>query len=143
LKNKNLPSRTLSLITFADKNLPSLCSEEPFFARVKMNIIYHKGLKPQKWYSMNLFEQMANIGSEVERTIKWRKKIPKYSQLAFERMLELIDLTVSDPKNKNRLKEILRVRETLADYFTGENIYKSSDRLWQNYFYGFNYAARI
>ncbi|PIR71147.1 MAG: hypothetical protein COS97_00055 [Candidatus Nealsonbacteria bacterium CG07_land_8_20_14_0_80_40_10] len=108
-----------------------------------MNIIYHKGLKPQKWYSMNLFEQMANIGSEVERTIKWRKKIPKYSQLAFERMLELIDLTVSDPKNKNRLKEILRVRETLADYFTGENIYKSSDRLWQNYFYGFNYAARI
>ena len=108
-----------------------------------MKIILHKGLTTKQWFSKNIFEQMANIGSEVERTIKWRDKDRKYSQMAFERCLELIDLTVSDPKNKNRLKEILRSREALVDYFIGKNIFRSTDKLWQNYFYGFNYAARI
>lgn len=108
-----------------------------------MKIIYHKGLTLKQWFSKSIFEQMANIGSEVERTIKWRSKDPKYSQVAFERCLELVDLTASDPKNKNRLKEILRTREVLVDYFIGKNIYRSSDKLWQNYFYGYNFAARV
>lgn len=108
-----------------------------------MTILHHKGLTAKQWFSKSIFEQMANIGSEVERTIKWRDKDKKYSQMAFERCLELVDLTVADTKNRDRLKEILRSREALVDYFVGENIYKSSDRLWQNYFYGFNYAARI
>lgn len=108
-----------------------------------MNLIYHKGLTEEQWFLKSIFDQMANIGSEVERTIKWHGKDEKYSKLAFERCLELIDLTVSDPKNKNRLKEILRTREALVDYFVGENTFKSSDSLWRNYFYGFNYAARI
>jgi len=108
-----------------------------------MKIIYHKGLTKKQWFAKSIFEQMAHIGSEVERTIKWRKKDKKYSELALERCLELIDLTVSDPKNKCYLKEILRSREALADYFIGDNIYGSSDKLWQNYFYSFNYAARL
>lgn len=108
-----------------------------------MIIIHHKGLTEKQWFSKNIFEQMANVGSEVERTIKWREKNKEYSRLAFERCLELIDLTAADPKNRNRLKEILRSREVLVDYFFGENIFKSSDKLWQNYFYGFNFAARI
>lgn len=108
-----------------------------------MRIIHHKGLTQKQWFSKNIFEQMANIGSEVERTIKWRGRDRKYSKMAFERCLELVDLTVADPKNRNRLKEILRSREVLVDYFEGKNVYCSSDKLWQNYFYGFNYAARI
>ena len=108
-----------------------------------MKIIFHKGLTTKQWFSKSIFEQMANIGSEVERTIKWRDRDQKYSRMAFERCLELVDLTVSDPKNKNRLKELLRSREALVDYFIGENIFCSSDKLWQNYFYGFNYAARV
>lgn len=108
-----------------------------------MKIIFHKGLTEKAWFSKSLFEQMANVGSEVERTMKWRHKDQKYSEMAFDRCLELIDLTVLDPKNKNRLTEILRSREVLVDYFMGDNVYGSSDMLWQNYFYGFNYAARI
>lgn len=108
-----------------------------------MIILLHKGLTEKDWFSKNIFEQMANIGSEVERTIKWREKDKKYSEMAFERCLELVDLTVADIKNRDRLKEILRSREALVDYFIGENIYKSSDSLWQKYFYAFNYAARI
>jgi hypothetical protein len=35
------------------------------------------------------------------------------------------------------------VRECLVDYFMFDNEYGSSDELWQQYFYGFAYAARL
>lgn len=97
-----------------------------------------------RWFKFTLMEQLANVGTDVERAIQWRKKGNlDYSQKAFERALELLDFTVRDPKNKKRLKEPLRAREALVDYFMGENMYGSTDELWQNYFYGFNYAAAL
>lgn len=129
--------------------------------------IQHKQLAGGRWNELTFFEQMANIGSEVERTIKWKEKekspLPpfikeennegppspvyqggeiSYSQQAFERALELLSLTINDQKNKKRLKELVRDYEVLVDYFAGENIYGSSDKLWQNYFFAFNWAAR-
>lgn len=92
---------------------------------------------------MPFIEQMANIGSEVERTINWREKNSEFSKMAFERGLELLDLTIIDPKNKRRLKEICRLREVLADYFCFDNIYGSTDKNMHDYFYAFNYAAAI
>jgi hypothetical protein len=109
----------------------------------KIKLKYHKGLTLKHWSEFNFNEQMANIGADVGRAINWREKDKKYSKQSFERALELLDLTIQDPKNKNRLKEICRVRESLVDYFVGENEYKSSDKLWNNYFYNYNYAARI
>jgi len=89
-------------------------------------------------------EQLANVGSDVERTIQWKRKGNlEYSQKAFERVLELLDLTVADPKNKRRLKEVLRVREVLVDHFVYDNEYASSDESWQKYFYHFNYATAL
>lgn len=98
----------------------------------------------KRWQKLSFFEQMANIGSEVQRAINWREKNPEYSKLAFERTLELIDLTITDKKNhvRGRLKELLRTRELLVDYFCCDNIYKTNDKIWQNYFFAFNYAAR-
>jgi len=108
-----------------------------------MTNIYHTGLE-ERWNRFSLSEQMANIGAEVGRTISWRKKGNKtMSTNAFYRGLELLDLTISDKKNKNSLKEILRVREALVDFFMGENLYKSSDAIWEKYFYYFNLAARL
>lgn len=60
---------------------------------------------------------MANIGSEVGRMISWRGKNANYSAKAFERALELLDLTIVDSKNRPHLKELVRLREVLADYF--------------------------
>jgi hypothetical protein len=78
----------------------------------------HKSLAAGRWYTFSLCEQMANIGSEVERAISWgHKGNSDYRQRAFYRALELIGLTIGDPKNRKRLKEILRVREMLADFF--------------------------
>jgi len=50
--------------------------------------------------------QMANLGSEVFRTINWRKKGSEDdSQRAFFRALELLDLTIAD-KKKGEVKGI-------------------------------------
>lgn len=103
---------------------------------------YHKELTVGRWNKFNLFEQMANIGSEVFRAISWKNKDSKLSQLSFERALELFDLTIQDTKNKKSLKEICRTRESWVDYFVGDNEYKSTDKSWQKYFYAFNWAAR-
>lgn len=112
--------------------------------RISNGVNYqHKELAGGRWQKFSFFEQMANIGSEVGRTISWKNKNNlDYSQKAFERALELLDLTIADNKNKNRLKELCRLREILIDYFVFDNQYKSSDQLWQNYFYPFNFAAR-
>lgn len=103
--------------------------------------IFHQELK-NRWHQFSLVEQMANIGAEVGRAINWRKKgKEEIWKNAFYRALELIDFTVADPKNKNSLKEILRLREVLVDYFFGDNIYHSTDKDWGKYFYYFNFAA--
>jgi hypothetical protein len=103
----------------------------------------HHSLAAGRWTSLSLVEQLANIGSEADRALSWRQKgNPVYSQRALERALELIDLTVADPRHKGRLKEITRMREAILDYFMGENVYNSSEDLWRRYFYAFEYAAR-
>ncbi len=103
---------------------------------------FHKDLV-NRWHNYSIFEQMANIGAEVGRAISWKKKNNlKMSMNAFYRALELIDLIIADKKNKNSLKEILRLREVLADYFVGDNVYKSKEEDWEKYFYPFNLAAR-
>lgn len=104
--------------------------------------IFHADLV-SRWSKFSIFEQMANIGAEVGRAINWQKKGNlQISKNAFYRALELIDFTIDDLKNKNSLKEILRVREFLVDYFMGDNIYQSTDQGWEKYFYYFAFAAR-
>jgi len=103
---------------------------------------FHKDLN-KTWSSYSIHEQMANIGAEVGRSINWKKKNnSEMSNNAFYRALELIDYTIEDPKNINRLSEIIRLREIFADYFIGKNIYHSSEDSWTKYFYHFNFAAR-
>jgi hypothetical protein len=102
----------------------------------------HKQLANGHWQDFTLIEQLANIGSEIGRTISWRTSHYGKPREAFERALELIDLTIADPKNKSRLSEICRVREALNDWFFGINAYNTTDEQWQNYFYQFGYAAR-
>jgi len=103
----------------------------------------HQGLTQEKWQRLSFLAQMGNVGSEVGRTINWRTKNQEQSQAAFDRGLELLDLTLTDPKNRNRLKELCRVREALADYFYGDNEFGSTDKSWEQYFYGFAHAAAL
>ena len=103
----------------------------------------HQLAEAGRWNNFSLIEQMANIGSEVFRAIKWKEKgDKKTAEGAFFRSLELFDLTTADFKNKYRLKEICRARELFCDFYIGDNQYQQTVEQWKNYFYAFNYAAR-
>jgi hypothetical protein len=103
----------------------------------------HKDLATGRWSKLPLLAQMANIGGEVERALNWRiKKNADYAQKAFERSLELIDLTLDSDKNYAHLNEITRLREAIVDYFFGVNQFLSSEASWRNYFLPFTYASR-
>ena len=103
----------------------------------------HKGLATGGWGKLSFLEQMANIGSEVERALNWQgRDNPDYSQRAFERALELIDLTLSNSRGFACLREIARMREAIVDYFFGSNQFMSTEASWRSYFSHFTYAAR-
>lgn len=103
----------------------------------------HKDLASGRWNSMPFLEQMANIGSEVERALNWQaKRNDMYSRKAIERALELIDLSLDGITTPSRLKELARVREAVVDFFMGTNQFRSTDASWRAYFLPFAYAAR-
>ncbi len=103
----------------------------------------HKDLASGRWARLSFLEQMANIGSEVERALNWQAKDNlAYSRKAFERALELIDLTLDSTTIRTRLKEVARVREAIVDYFVGANKFNSTEASWRRYFLPFAYAVR-
>ena len=105
--------------------------------------VQHKELAAGRWCQMPFVEQMANIGSEVERALTWRSKNnPSYSGQASERALELIDLTLEAAKTFPQRREVARVREAFVDYFYGANSFASTEVSWKKYFVHFAYAAR-
>jgi hypothetical protein len=111
-----------------------------------MNFLHKELAASGRWFELSLMEQLANVGTDIERTIQWKKRGKlEDSQKAFERALDLLTLTIIDPKNKTqgRLKELTRTREALIDYFVYDNEYQTSDEIWQKYFYSFNYAAAL
>ncbi len=103
----------------------------------------HQELAQGRWFTFSLMEQMAHIGAEVGRAINWKAKGNRqYSRGAFDRALELLDLTLDDQKHRGHTREIARVREALVDYFFGENEFASTDEAWNKYFLHFALAAR-
>ena len=106
--------------------------------------VQHATLAAGRWQSFSLMEQLANVGSEVERALKWAEKNNSdYSRMAFERALELLALTIADPRHSSRLKELTRVREALLDYFFGNNEFRSTVQSWRNYFFAFAQASAL
>ncbi|PTY40125.1 hypothetical protein [Brachyspira hampsonii] len=99
----------------------------------------HKDSVNGKWKTLSLAEQMANIGSEVYRAIKFKKKNnSEYSKNAAYRALELIDLTILAQYKKHSIKEFTRLREVLCDYLLGDNEYNTDESIMK-YFDSFAY----
>lgn len=103
----------------------------------------HPQLAYGHWESFSFIEQMANVGSEVERAMKWQqKKSDRLMIAALSRALELLALTAGQyVQSSGRIKELQRLKECLLDYFLGDNIYKSTSAEWHSYFHVFNLAA--
>ena len=99
----------------------------------------------ERWWALSISEQLGNIGSEIERAIKWGERgDAEHRAKALERSIELLDLTTADPRwNNYRLQELANVREVVSDTFYGGNKYGSSPESLARYFFPFAYAARL
>jgi hypothetical protein len=109
-----------------------------------MTAVMHQGLAAGRWWELTLCEQLGHVGSEVGRALSWKARDAAIAQGALERALELIDLTLADPRHRGRaarLREIARAREVFLDFFVGENEYGSTDLSLQSYFDAFAVAA--
>ena len=104
----------------------------------------HTSLANGRWLQFTLMEQLAHVGSEVDRAVHWEKKAEiEHAQSAATRALELVDLTLADQRWNGRQKEIARTREVLCDHFFGENIYGTTGEELQRYFLGFGFFAAL
>lgn len=108
----------------------------------------HKNLASGAWGTLTLCEQLGNVGSEVGRAVSWHKKGNKeYFEKAFERALELLDLTISDNRWRafawpGRLKELVRAREFLCSVFFDSVNNLATPQEAEKYFFQFAVAAR-
>lgn len=112
-------------------------------AKVELKFVHHKDLTVEKWAQFSLAEQLGNVGSEVNRMLNWRTRDIKIAQNAFERALELIDLTLSTVKGKYRIREIARSRELLVSSWLKNDASTASDLDYLNrYFLQFALLAQ-
>jgi hypothetical protein len=104
----------------------------------------HVELAAGRWAELTLIEQMAHIGSEVERTIRAHEsgRANRFDQ-ALERALQLFDLTAADSRWRGaRCREILRAREEFCRLFFDEDVPPGSASGLRDYFLHFAVAAR-
>ena len=102
----------------------------------------HRELAAGRWGQLALVEQLANVGSEVGRMVRWKERDPRLMQAALDRALELLDLTLEDPRWRSRLREIARARELLCGAALGEIQYGTTLEDLDRYFLAFAVAAR-
>jgi hypothetical protein len=107
-------------------------------------ITYHPSLAAGRWYTLTLAEQLGNVGSEYERALRAKANDDQSRfEHAFERMLELLDLTIGDARWKNhRLKELTRVREVVCDELWNEKPEYIHRNDLREYFLYFGILAR-
>jgi hypothetical protein len=102
----------------------------------------HPGLAGGRWQELTLAEQLANVGAEVGRMRRRLGPGGVASSPAFERALELLDLTLADPRWRGRRKEIARAREILCDAALGGQEYGATLDDLDRYFLAFAVLAR-
>jgi len=110
-----------------------------------MTDVKHREMAAGRWWELPIAEQLGHVGSEVSRALRWRSRDPRIAQGALERALELLDLTLDDPRHRQsvaRLREIARAREVLIDFLAGPNRYHSTGSSLLRYFDAYAIAAR-
>ena len=87
---------------------------------------------------------MGNIGSEVHRAIRWHQQNDQARwEKAFDRALELLDLTIADQRWNTGRRELTRSREVFCSlFFPTDQFVVTSDNM-EKYFDQFALAARL
>jgi hypothetical protein len=107
------------------------------------SVVFHPDAA-QRWNTFTLAEQLGNVGSEVERTLRAHEanNVPR-RDLALARALELFDLTATDPRwSGPRRREILRAREQFCGCIFEDDVSPSSIAGLRRYFLAFAILAR-
>ena len=73
---------------------------------------------------------------------RWRERDGRLATGAFDRALELLGLTLADPRWRNRLSEIARARALLCDAAAGGGSYGSTLEGLDRDFLAFAASAR-
>ena len=102
----------------------------------------HAELSSGGWMKLSLPEQLGNVGSEVSRALRWRNRDLNLFDRAMVRALELLDLSIQDPRWNRRLKELTRARESLCDAWLGGPEYQTRLEDMNSYFFHFALLAR-
>lgn len=104
----------------------------------------HSSLAAGRWTTLSLSEQLGNVGSEVERAFRASAagRTERF-QGAFDRALELFDLTATDPRRTLAQRtEVLRAREQFCRVFFDEDAEPDLAMFLSRYFLQFATAAR-
>jgi len=104
----------------------------------------HQSLAVGRWQIMTLVEQLGNVSTEVGRALRAKTRgNDNRMWSALEGALELIDLTVADPRLAGgRRREVLRAREVVCDFLVGDNDYGSTADSLDRYSLAYATAAR-
>ena len=79
---------------------------------------FHKNLTQKKWETLPKEKQILHIATELSRAKFWlEKKNEKQFLNCLNRALELIDLTANAFSQKRTLRELLRFREILTQFY--------------------------
>ena len=90
------------------------------------------------WYEMPIGVQLANVGSEVNRAISWKKRGNEQRTASFcNKAIDFLEIIKTDKKNVNRIGELDFCIEELKDYFFGENKYNTTDESLMRYYDAF------
>lgn len=104
----------------------------------------HKNLSDGRWQLMTLSEQMANVGSEFSRMYRAREENKEARFIsATKRFLELINLTICDPRwSGRRRRELTRLKETVLDSLYPSKFKLKDVKSLEKYFFYFGFVAR-
>ena len=92
------------------------------------------------FFAMPIGTQISNVGSEVQRALRWRKAGNRQREIAFcEKAIEFLTAMQQDPKNKHRIGELDACIEELRDFFLGDNEYHTSEETLIRYYDAFLY----
>jgi len=82
----------------------------------------HKNLKPERWGKFSARQRELMIANELNRAKNWiAKNDLEGVNNCYERALELLYLTIEITKDKNRLREYLRLQEMMGKLYIEKN----------------------
>ena len=92
----------------------------------------------EKWFEMDVGIQLANVGGEICRAIRWKNRGDDKKEANFyNKAMDFLELTMQDPKNSHRLGELREARYELEDFFYGGNTYDNTDESIMKYYDSF------